>query len=165
MVADLLDHCRTLTRYALGLPSHVSIEDICNAPETCIFPDGDLFYAAVEHVRICVVVVDYIVTALDNQPERVMQLKLVLQRLVTSSLDVMTDNAQLDTDGCNAFFDLISRIFTERDEANYDQICIYKPELADLDHGAYIVENRLAHIVYDFAVVMHDLITLLEDQD
>lgn len=164
MVADLLEPCKVLTRYALGLPSPVSMETICNAPETCAFPD-DLFYCAVEHVRICVVVADYIVTALDNQPERVNQLKLFLQRLGTSCLDIMADNAHMDTNGCKAFFELISKIFTDQDEANYEQICIYKPELAELEHGAYIVENRLAHVVFDFAVVMHDLIILLEDHE
>lgn len=163
MVADLLEHCRTLIRYALGLPSPVSIVEICNAPETCIFPDGDLFCAAVEYVRICAVLADYIFTALDNQPDSVTQLKLFLQRVCTTCTDVMTDNAQLDADGCKAFFDLVSNIFTtELDDVDYEQICIYKPSLAYFEPSGYIVENRISHVVYDFAKVMHDLIVELE---
>ena len=161
MAADLLAHCRTLTRYALALPNPVSMEEICNAPETCIFPD-DIFPDAVEHVRVCVVLADYIGSALENNTELVEKLKGVLQKLAQSSLYVMTDNAQLDAGGCIAFFSMISRMFKEPIDGDGFQICIYKDILAYLRPDNYIMENRISHVTYDFAKQMLDLIARLE---
>ena len=161
MDAELLKHCHTLTKYALELSSPVNIERLCYVPETCIFPDA-IFSAAVEHVRVCGVVADYIGSALENNTELVEKLKGVLQKLAKSSLDVMTDNAQLDAGGCMAFFRMISGIFKEPVDGDGFQICIYKDILAYLRPDNYIMEKRISHVTYDFATQMLDLIARME---
>lgn len=161
MDAELLKHSNALTKYALELPSPVNIEKICDAPETCIFPD-DIFPDAVEYVRICVIMVDYIVSAMENNKALVEKLKGILQTLAKSSLDAMTDNAQLDVEGCNAFFSMISRMFKESGDGEGFQVCIYRDILAYVKPDNYIIQSRISHVTYNFAKQMLDLIARLE---
>lgn len=161
MDAELYTKCCALTKYALGLPGPLAVEELCHAEETCCFPE-EIFPDAVEHARICFVLANYIASAFENNRDQVAKLKHILQRLATSSINNMTDNVHLDANGCVVFFSMISRLFKKHVNGEGFQICMYKDNLAYLRPDRYIMENRIAHVMLDFATQMLELIANLE---
>jgi hypothetical protein len=160
MADELHDKCRALTKHALALP-HLVVEELCHTDVTCVFPDA-IFPDAVEHARICFMLANYTASAFENDRELVTKFKNVLQRLVDSSINNMSDNMQLDVAGCMAFFSMICLIFKEEVDGGWFQICMYKDILANFQPDIYIQENRIANVTFDFATQMLELIAHLE---
>jgi hypothetical protein len=160
MAGELYAKCSALTKHALELQRLV-VEELCYNDVTCAFPD-DIFTDAVEHARICFMLANYTASAFENDRALVTKFKIVLQRLVDSSINNMSDNMQLDVAGCMAFFSMICRVFKEPIDGEGFQICMYKDILANFQPDIYILENRIAHVTFDFATQMLELIAHLD---